>query len=169
MPRGKHARDVPLTPGMPIASFPGFARLDDGKSRIFIEVTDKVDVAEKRDPSRLIYRLRGTTVMQRTNELPLITGFFSTPVDRVQLVQDGPDVNVIIDVREVTEATSRVIETPRGMVLWIDFPKSVTFGRENDGDGQVDRPRARRSANTQSLGSVGGSTDDLPPPAVQDR
>jgi hypothetical protein len=153
-PRGRH-REVAFTPGMTIASFPGFARLEDGKSRIFVEVNNKVEVVENHTPGHLVYRLRGANVMQRTNELPLLTGFFNTPVDRVQLVQDGPDVRVMIDLRETTEVTSRVIDTPRGIVLWVDFPKSTTFDRESrfeNGNDDNGRAPAVRSNQSQRLG-----------------
>jgi hypothetical protein len=169
MPRAKRGHEVvAVAPGTPIASFPGFTRLEDGNSRIFIEVSSKVDVAEKRDPNRIVYRLRGASIMQRTNELPLLTGFFSTPVDRVQLVQDGADVNVVVELREPAEITSRVIETPRGMVLWIDLPRSVNYARDMEGDVQLDRPGATRGTATKRLGGQPGPrNDDAPPPPVQ--
>jgi hypothetical protein len=147
-------REVAFTPGMTIASFPGFARLEDGKSRIFVEVNNKVEVVENHTPGHLVYRLRGANVMQRTNELPLLTGFFNTPVDRVQLVQDGADVRVVIDLRETTEVTSRVIDTPRGIVLWVDFPKSSTFDKDNRFESPSDdngRAPAVRSVQAQTL------------------
>jgi hypothetical protein len=158
---------VTIPPGTPIASFPGFARLDDGKSRIFVEVSNKVEVVEKHGPARLVYRLRGVAVMQRTNELPLITGYFNTPVERVQLVQAGPDVDVVIDLRETTDVKSHVIETPRGMVLWVDFPKSVGFGRDDAAPEAGDRPAAKRTNTTQRLGSPAPPSEDLPPPPIQ--
>jgi hypothetical protein len=164
----KKIKEAPvIPPGTPIASFPGFTRLDDGKSRIFVEVSKKVEVVERHGPARLVYRLRGTSVTQRTNGLPLITGFFNTPVERVQLVQNDADVDVVIDLREATEMKSQVIETPRGMVLWIDFPKSASFGRE---DGAADAPRpapVRRSNGTQRIGAAPPSGEDLPPPPMQ--
>jgi hypothetical protein len=166
--RGKRVRDLPVVSGLPIASFPGFSRLDDGKSRIFVEVGAKVDVAERRDPARIVYRLRGTAVTQATNALPLLTSYFSTPVERVQLVQDGGDVDVIIDLREPSEAAFQVVETPRGMVLWVDFPRSINFGKDDPSAVEVDAPNTsgRRSMQTQRLGHVDTpSADPAPAPA----
>jgi hypothetical protein len=161
VPKAKRVREiyVPL-PGTPIASFPGFTRLDDGKTRIFVEVSKKVDIAEARTPGRVTYRLRGTTVLQRTNQMALVTGYFTTPVERVQLVPVGPDLDVVIELREVTEPTHSVVETPRGMVLWVDFPRSAAFGRA-DTPPEAARPRARRSR--QKLGSGPPPPDDAPP------
>jgi hypothetical protein len=136
-------------PGTPIASFPGFTRLDDGKSRIFVEVSHKVPVVETRTAGRVTYRLRGASVIQRTNQLSLITGFFSTPVSRVQLVPMTPDVDLVIELRETTDPTYAVVETPRGMVLWVDFPRSIDFGHDED---EPARPAARRAVTTRTIG-----------------
>jgi hypothetical protein len=161
-PKGKRAPEVVVPPpyGTPIASFPGFSRLDDGKTRVFVEVSRKVDVAESRTHGRVTYRLRGTTVVQRTNQMALVTGYFTTPVGRVQLVPAGSDLDVVIELREATEPTHTVVETPRGMVLWVDFPRSVAFGRE-ESPSEAGRPRAKRS--TQKIGA-GTPPDDAPPP-----
>jgi hypothetical protein len=138
----KQVREAPLPYGTPIASFPGFTRLDDGKSRIFVEVSHKVPVVETRTAGRVTYRLRGASVIQRTNQLSLITGFFDTPVSRVQLVPMTPDVDVVIELREATDPTYAVVETPRGMVLWVDFPRAIDFSR-NNGD-EPARPPAKQ-------------------------
>ena len=161
-PKAKRVREVLPPDGTPIASFPGFSRLDDGKTRIFVEVSRKVEVIETRGPGRLVYRLRGATVVQRTNQMALLTGFFSTPVDRVQLVQVGPDLDVVIELREATTPTYLVTETPRGMVLWVDFPRSAGFGRD-DGPTEPGRPRAKRSTTSQTIGGS-APADDAPPP-----
>jgi hypothetical protein len=118
----------PLRPppkGTPIASFPGFSRLADGRSRVWVEVDRKVDVTASRSPLQIVYRLRGAAIVGVTNELPLVTGFYTTPVDRAQLLPAGADLDLVIDLREVVTPTSAVVETPRGIVLWVDFPKST--------------------------------------------
>jgi hypothetical protein len=138
----QQVREEPPPYGTPIASFPGFTRLDDGKSRIFVEVSHKVPVVETRTAGRVTYRLRGASVVQRTNQLSLITGFFNTPVSRVQLVPMTPDVDVVIELRETTDPTYAVVETPRGMVLWVDFPRSTDFPRD-DGD-EPARPASKQ-------------------------
>ncbi len=153
--RGKN--DAPPE-GVPVASFPGFSRLEDGKSRIWLEVSSKVDVSESKAQGRVVYRMRGTAVMQRTNQLPLLTGFFATPVDRVQLVQQGPDLDLVIDLRENVEFTHRVVETPRGIVLQVDFPRSAQADREPTPEPQ--RPRARRGTESRKLGDDSSPDDN---------
>jgi hypothetical protein len=173
-PRGKRVADAPLPPpGTPIASSPGFSRLEDGTSRIWIEVSRKVDVVETKGPSHVVYRLRGAAVVQRTNQLPLLTGFFSTPVERVQLVPQGPDLDLIVDLREASELAYRVVETPRGMVLQIDFPRSQTAVREetirDDNTSEPARPRATRQRRTQKLGGTAAPAPvDEPQAPVED-
>ncbi len=174
--RVKHEVEVLPPPGTPIASSPGFARLDDGTSRIWVEVTRKVEVLESKTPGRVVYRLRGTAVLQRTNQLPLLTGFFATPVDRVQLAQQGPDLDLIIELREVTDLTHRVVETPRGMVLQIDFPKSTSASVANEEvvyreHGRVDgapTPAPARSQGRQRRSQTLGAGKGARRPAVDE-
>ncbi len=96
--------------------------------------------------------------MQRTNQLPLLTGFFATPVDRVQLAQTGPDVELIIDLREDTQFVQRVVETPRGIVLQVDFPPVVSPDRDKS-----DKPRPKRSAESRTLRNDQDKNDPAPP------
>jgi hypothetical protein len=149
--KGHH---VAHAPGTPIAGGASFYRLDDGSTRISVEVSEKVPVAESRAQGRLIYRFKGVFIPERTNTLPLITAHFPTPVDRAQLVQDGPDVELHIDLRDATTPTHRVVETSRGIVLQVDFPKVAgaehAFEVPQDNAG---RARAKRRTDTQSLGT----------------
>ena len=107
----------------PVANFPSFRVLPDGSSRINVEVTAKVIVAERKAEGRLAYRLKGTSVPVRTNLLPLETGFFKTPVARATLVEvDEEDVELVIELRQPSAATYKVVETDAGMILQVDFP-----------------------------------------------
>ena len=158
--KGKRGRAPSPLDGSPIASAPSFIRLDDGVTRVELEVSSRVDVAENKARGRVVYRLRGAQVGERTNQLPLLTGFFSTPVDRMQLVQQGPDVDLVIDLRETSEPIQRLVETPRGIVLQVDFPKSVGFDKRNEKQGPPEttsRDRARRRNATQTLGGSGSN------------
>ncbi len=66
------------------------------------------------------------------------------------MVQQGADVDLIIELRRPSECAQRVIETPRGMVLQVDFPKVP-------GDDTLavpmERERAKRSNETKTLGN----------------
>ena len=147
--------------GTPIASAPEFSRFEDGTSRIWVEVSRKVDVTESKPQGRLVYRLRGTAVVQRTNQLPLLTGFFSTPVERAQLVANGPDVDLVIDLREPSASAYHVIETPRGMVLRVDFPKASVPAAADDN-------APVRAGGKRSHTISGGPQGDAPAPVPMD-
>jgi hypothetical protein len=113
----------PLLSG-PIVTAPSFRMLDDGKSRIFLEVTQKVQVTERKARGRVVYQLKGASAPLRNSRLPLLTGFFATPIGRVELVNQGDGADLVIELRETAEPTHQLIETPRGMALQVDFPRS---------------------------------------------
>jgi hypothetical protein len=155
-PRKGWQRPAPVVlpappPGAPVASPPSFTRQDDGTSRIFMEVTRRVPVVETRSRARVVYLIRGAVLLQATTQLPLPTGFFTTPVERVQLVTAGPDVALVIDLREDVAPAHQEIDTPRGMVIQVDFPRSLAFHKD-DGRPEPVRPRATRPAGTRTLG-----------------
>jgi len=161
-PRTKRQVEVALPEGTPVVSSPEFARLEDGKTRIWVEVSARVDVVEKRLPGQVVYHLQGAGVLRRTSQLPLQTALFSTPVERVQLAPEGADVDLVITLREATEPAYHVVETPRGMVLQVDLPRSQTFGRDDEVPDS--RPSSERSSASRSLGTT--TTPDQPPPAA---
>jgi hypothetical protein len=166
VPRSKHPDDAPPPPlpGTPIATPPEFARLEDGKSRIWVEVSRTVDVAENRSPGRVVYRLRGAAVLQRSDQLPLPTGFFNTPVERVQILPDGSNVDLVILLREEVVPNYRVVVTPRGMVLQVDFPRGASFGREEPPPAaEPSRPRAQRAPKARTLRRQREPGEDPPP------
>lgn len=143
----------------PIASSPSFRMLDGGVTRISLEVSRKVDVSENKAKGRVVYRLKGAQAPTRTNRLPLLTGFFVTPVDRVELVEQGDGVDMVIDLREALEPKYEVIETPRGMVLQVDFPRSSAApepGADASPTGEG-KPAATRSTATRRLDAKGGA------------
>jgi hypothetical protein len=138
--------------GAPIVNAPTFHRLDDGSTRVSVEVSSRVDITEAHAQGRLIYRIKGAYVANRVNALPLLTGFFATPVDRAQLNPDGPDVDLVIDLRGATTPAFRVVETPRGIVMQIDFPRVAgadkSFAEAQEGGS---REHAKRRTQTQTL------------------
>src|SRR5207247_1207599 len=89
-----------------------------------------------------VYRLKGASAPTRTNRLPLLTGFFATPVDRVELIEQGDGVDLAIDLREALDPHYEVIETPRGMVLQVDFPRGSS-GPQQLGQGAGSPMRGR--------------------------
>jgi len=107
----------------PIANFPGFRLLSSGASRVWVEISQKVDISEHNAPGRLVYRMKGVTVPTRTNRLPLETMFFPTPVSRVMLVElDDGDLDLVIELRQPATPTQKLVETEGGFMLVVDFP-----------------------------------------------
>ncbi len=147
-PKGKHLPVALPPPGTPIASSPSFTRLEDGKSRIWMEVSDKVEVVETRLPGRVTYRLRGAAVLPGTEQLALPTEFFTTPVSRVQLVPQGSDLDLIVDLREDFVPAYHMVDTPRGIVLQIDLPQSANFGHTDAPDTVLAPVHHSRSSKT---------------------
>ncbi len=140
--------------GRPVATFPGFRMLPAGGSRVFVQIHGgKVDVAESKAAGRLVYRLKGAGAIQ-TNRFPLVTSFFATPVTQVQLVGQGNDLDMVIDLRTQTDAAYRVLETDQGMVLQVDFP------RPSPSSAPRRQPRGRASARSaaRSRRSPGATT-----------
>lgn len=107
----------------PVANFPSFRVLPDGSSRIHVQISEKTIVAERKAEGRLAYRIKGASVPVRTNLLPLVTSFFRTPVSRVTLVEAGDeDVELVVELRQPSTATYKVVDTDAGMILQVDFP-----------------------------------------------
>lgn len=107
----------------PVANFPAFRVLPDGSSRIHVEISEKVVVAEHKAEGRIAYRIKGASVPVRTNRLPLETTFFRSPVARVLLVEaDEEDIELVIELRQPSSVTHKIIETDAGMILQVDFP-----------------------------------------------
>lgn len=146
--RKKKAKKV--APGTPIASYPGFRMLDGGGSRVLVSLTKKVSVTEHKAQGKLTYRIQGVQVPTRTNRLPLITTFFSTPVSRAELVERDGDVDLVIDLRAAATPQVRMIETDRGAELQVDFPKVEAEGASTPPAGagapKADPPAGRPAA-----------------------
>lgn len=157
--KGKRARGPVAPDGAPIVAAPTFHRLDDGSTRISVEVGTKVDVSTNHPQGRLVFRMKNAFVLEPVNLLPVITTYFATPVDRAQLAQVGPDVDLVIDLRESTTPTHRVLETPRGIVLQVDFPRVARADNGADAPGESSSARAKRRASGQSLGTDHGPGD----------
>ena len=124
----------------PIASYPAFRLLDDGQSRVAVEVSRKVTITEHKAQGRVVYSLADAALPGHNAHFPLPTGFFRTPVDRVAMVEQSDGVDLVIELREGAEPTYRVIDTPRGIVLQVDFPRPA-------GDPAPAAPSAARRSN----------------------
>jgi hypothetical protein len=99
--------------------------MEGGSSRVFVRISSKIEVTELRAQGQIVYRLRGAGVPSRTNRLPLDTSFFTTPVSQVRLVPQGEDADLVIELRQPSDARYRIEEQRDGMVLVVDFPMAA--------------------------------------------
>jgi hypothetical protein len=114
---------APRTTG-PVATFPGYHALPDGRTQVYVEITSSVPVAESVAPGTITYRLKGARVTVRNNKNALITTHFpATPVARARLVPADNDLNLIIELRANVTATYRMVSSEAGTArLEVEFP-----------------------------------------------
>ena len=130
--------------------------MEGGGSRVFVKVSSRVGITEHKAQGQIVFRMQGVEVPSRTNRLPLDTSFFATPVSRVRLIPQGGDADLVIELRQASEAQHRIEEQRDGVVLVVDFPP----GTFNAGPPVAAEPeRARLSTSSKRLGS--GSGPDL--------
>lgn len=150
--RGKRSTAA-LAPNTPIATYPAFRLLEDGSTRITVEVSRKVAVTEHKAQGRVVYSLAEVAVPGNNTRFPLPTGFFRTPVDRVEMVEQGGGADLVIELREAVAPAYRVLDTPRGIVIQVDFPRPA-------GASETPAPEAAaRASETRRIESK-PTTDD---------
>jgi hypothetical protein len=121
--RPAHHPTVPTATG-PVATLPGFEMLGEGGSRVFVELTQTVQVEERHAHGTLTYVLKGAHVTVHNNQNPLVTVHFNTPVTRARLVPAGHDLLFVIDLRANVAPVWKMNPGKEGSaVLNIDFPK----------------------------------------------
>jgi len=118
-----HRPVVPIVAG-PVATLPGFEMLAEGGSRLFVELSQAVQVDERKARGSLTYVLHGAHVTVHNNTNPLVTVHFNTPVASARLVPSGHDLLFIVSLRSDAAATWKINPGKEGSsVLTVDFPK----------------------------------------------
>ncbi len=118
-----HARAHAHRASGPIATLPGFELLPEGGSRLFVQLTANVQVAEKPVAGGVTYVLKGAHILKRNNENALVTVHFNTPVTRARLLPAGGDLHFVVELRQNVKPTWKLIPAKDGAtVLQIDFP-----------------------------------------------
>ncbi len=153
-PRKAKRSAATIAPNTPIATYPAFRLLEDGSTRISVEVSRKVAVTEHKAQGRAVYSLAGVAASGNNTLLPLPTGFFRTPVDRVELVEQNGGADLVIELREAVEPTYRVLDTPRGIVIQVDLPRPAGAAATPSPDA------AARASETKRLEPSAATTDD---------
>ncbi len=150
--KAKRKRDVKG----PVASFPGFRMLPGGESRVYVEISEKVEITEHKAEGRITYRLKGVSVPTRTNRLALETMFFQTPVSRVQLVeQDEADLDLVIELSQPSAPTFKLADSEGGVILQVDFP-ALPKGQERPMPEVPQAPKPKAKSPTKPRAAAEG-------------
>ena len=96
------------------ATFLGFARRPDGHATLFVELSQKVAVAEAHTSGKLIYKLAGVSAPDRVVRLPLLTSTFGIPISSARLVQTKEGVDLVVDIASQAHGAVRFVEMGRG-------------------------------------------------------
>jgi hypothetical protein len=151
----------------PIATYPGFRILPDGRTQVFVDLSRSATVQERRVGPTLTYVLRGARIMARNNTNPLITTHFSTPVDRARLVRAGDDLDFVVDLRTDAGAIYEVVASEEGGArLEVTFPS----GQYPPGKPRSFEPRAPREPRERdATPTIGDLQDTAPSPVTSKR
>lgn len=108
----------------PVAMLPGFEQTGDGGSRLFVQLSQSVQVEERKAQGAITYVLKGAHVTKWNNTNSLVTVHFNTPVSRARLVPQGSDLLFIVELRAAAAPTFKITEAPdKTSLLTVDFPK----------------------------------------------
>lgn len=165
----KPARRAPVARALPrragaVATFPGFAQLPDGGSRLFVHVSQSVPVEERRAAGSVTYVLKGAHLRVHNDANALVTVHFNTPVYRARLTPQGNDLLFVLELRSAASPTFKVQDNQdKTSTLQIDFPK----GDFISGDGSEALPAAARPApGRRGARGAKGAAPAAPPPAT---
>jgi hypothetical protein len=119
-------------PSGPTVNLPGFEQLPDGGSRLFVQLTQNVQVEERKAQGSITYILKGAHVRVHNNTNALVTVHFNTPVSRARLVPQGNDLHFIVELRAAATPTWKMTDAQdKTSMLTIDFAKG-DFGGGDD-------------------------------------
>jgi hypothetical protein len=117
LPERAPMRSVRPNSGGPDALMTGFETLDDGSTRLFVELTKAVTYDTKPGRATVTYVLKGAHVDRRNNQNPLVTVHFNTPVASARLVPHGRDVWFVVDLRANVQPTVAMDTSKEGTTL----------------------------------------------------
>jgi hypothetical protein len=155
-----------------VATLPGFEMLADGASHVFVELTQNVQVEERRGQgeakNRIVYFLKQARVVHRNNENTLVTVFFNTPVERARLLPTAGGLNLIVDLRASVTPTWKISPgKDNTAILEVLFPSGDYLKNGTSGSSAVVTPSAGGSSGGSSGDNMPYSGKDAPaaPPA----
>jgi hypothetical protein len=150
-----------VNPNAPLATYPGFRMLKDGRSEVWVQISKKVSITPSVAAGHATFVLAGVDVGIHNNTNPLVTEYFDTPLARARLKRMDGGAQLVLELREAVSPTHRIVDGPAGtMILYVDLPKAQRDYSANDEP--FDRARGRRSNAT--LPRKGGKASRGPTP-----
>lgn len=145
--KGRWVKRKKIDPNTPLATYPGFRMLKDGRSEVWVQISKKVTVTPSVAAGHATFVLSGVDVGIHNNTNPLVTEYFDTPLARARLKRDGNGAQLVLELREAVSPTHRIVDGPRGtMILYVDLPKAQrSYSVTED---SFDRSRGRRTKTT---------------------
>lgn len=140
------------TDGPPIVTYPGFRSLDAGQSRVFVDISKRVEVTETAEGNVLTLHLKGVTVPEKVNRLALPTAHFESPVLRALIVPSGDGADLVIELRTKTTHSTKLRASRFGVRLAVEFPKWT--------------PRRPDALSDPTVRDVQEPPSALPPPPI---
>lgn len=101
-----------------VLTWTGFERLDAG-SRVFVQLSAAVEPEVVVAADKVVVTFPHTAVQIRNNRRKLITRFFKTPVDEVEIVRKGKTVQVVLELRWPSEPTWKTEPGANGYQLFV--------------------------------------------------
>jgi hypothetical protein len=123
--------------GGPAITFTGFHVFEDGRSRIFVKLTNEVPVEARYSGRKVEYLFRGAKIPIRNNKNPLITEHFPASIVSARYAVDkdkkgkgrdkSADARLEIVLREESRPTHKVERQGDGTAIFtVDLPKPTT-------------------------------------------
>jgi hypothetical protein len=124
-----------------VLTWTGFERTESG-SRVFFQLSAAVEPLVEVSEGKVIVELPRTSVQVRNNRRKLITRYFKTPVNEVDIVRKGKNLHAIIELRWPSEPTWAITPGTNGyQLLTFEFP-DVGVKAETTTEAAVPQPPA---------------------------
>jgi len=158
----------------PVVNMPGFEPTTDGGSRLFVQLSQNVQVEERKAQGSITYVLKGASPRVWNNTNALVTVHFNTPVSRARLVPQGADLHFIIELRSAATPTWKMNDSQdKTAMLAVDFPKGDYLANGVADPGPAVRPAtptkaARRRGTSRGPAAPAAPANNQPPVKIDD-
>ncbi len=104
-----------------VATFIGFRQLGSGRTLVYVELSKEVEPTLAARGKTLEYTFQGTRVTLRNNRRPLLARHFESVVHSAQLVPQGKDLKLVLQLRQETSPQSRIVRHARGATFEVEL------------------------------------------------